>query len=279
MTDQSDIFEELGVIALIGGGKMGEGIVAGLVQGVMLDPRQIIVADPNEHRREHFIATYGVDCVASGEQIQGVNTCILAIKPQVLKEVASRLAQATTFVPKRVISIAAGVDTQTLSDLFNKEANKIAIVRVMPNTPLLVGAGMSAVAIADGTPVAEGELARSLFALMGEAVLVDEAQMNAITALSGSGPAYFALLAEEMAQAACAMGIAADRAEQLSVQTLIGTARQLQLSGISPTELRQAVTSPGGTTQAALESFADDGFGQIVAKAVKAARRRAEEMA
>ncbi|MCL2530328.1 MAG: pyrroline-5-carboxylate reductase, partial [Coriobacteriia bacterium] len=114
---------------------------------------------------------------------------------------------------------------------------------------------------------------------MGEAVLIKEEEINAATAISGSGPAYFALLVEELAKAGAVLGLSLEQSEKLALQTLIGTARQLQLTEMTPTELRQAVTSPGGTTQAALESFAAQGFGAIVEQATKAARTRAEELA
>jgi pyrroline-5-carboxylate reductase len=149
----------------------------------------------------------------------------------------------------------------------------------MPNTPLMVGAGMSAVCTAAGTARAEGELVRDLFSLMGEAVLVDETQLNAVTALSGSGPAYFALFVEELTAAGIAANLDPEVAALLAQQTLVGTARYLDLTSISPAALRIAVTSPKGTTEAALLDFEAHGFGAIVRSAFNAALRRAEELA
>jgi pyrroline-5-carboxylate reductase len=254
---------------------MGEAIVAGLVNGAMFDPDSLVVADPGESRRAYLSATYGISCVADGTQITHPTTALLAIKPQVLREVCQQLVAAPSFDPSRVISIAAGVTTATLQSIFRTEA----IIRVMPNAPLMVGAGMSAVCVARGTPRSEGELVRDLFSLMGEAVLLDESLMNAATALSGSGPAYFALLVEALAQAGEHSGLSDADALLLATQTLRGTARYLELTEETPTQLRLAVTSPGGTTQAALDEFESQDFSGVVDSAVASALRRAEELA
>ncbi|MDR1422514.1 MAG: pyrroline-5-carboxylate reductase [Coriobacteriales bacterium] len=270
-----DLVGRLGTIALIGGGTMGEAIVSRMVNGALFDPESIIVAEPNEHRRVQLNETYGVSCVASGVEIDKPDTVILAIKPQVFRTVCESLAASTTFTPMRVISIAAGVTTPTIRAFFPNAA----VIRVMPNTPLTVGAGMSAVSTAEGTAHSEGELVRDLFSLMGEAVLINEAQLNAVTALSGSGPAYFALFVEALASAGLEAGLPPEVATQLARQTLVGTARYLDLTGIAPTELREAVTSPHGTTAAALDDFASHDFNDIVRSAFNAALRRAEELA
>jgi pyrroline-5-carboxylate reductase len=185
------------------------------------------------------------------------------------------LRDTPSFDPTRVISIAAGVTTATLRSFFAESA----IIRVMPNTPLMVGAGMSTVCVAADTPRAEGELVRELFSLMGDAVLLDEGLINAATALSGSGPAYFALFVEELARAGERVGLAPEDAALLATQTLRGTARYLELTEATPAELRVAVTSPGGTTQAALELFEAEGLSLLVERAVEAALTRAEELA
>ncbi|MDR2197569.1 MAG: pyrroline-5-carboxylate reductase [Coriobacteriales bacterium] len=271
----SSLAERLGAIALIGGGKMGEAIVSGLVNGALFDPESLTVADPGEARRRHLSEVYAVRCVADGSEIEGATTAILAVKPQVLRDICERLASAPAFCPTRVISIAAGITTTTLRSFFSDAS----IVRVMPNTPLMVGAGMSAVSTAEGTPRADGELVCSLFSLMGDAVLVEESQLDAVTALSGSGPAYFALFVEELVTAGAAAGLAPEVAQTLARQTLVGTARYLELTDITPAALREAVTSPGGTTAAALADFASHDFGGIVHSAVHAALRRAKELA
>jgi pyrroline-5-carboxylate reductase len=270
-----NLAERLGTIAIIGGGKMGEAIISGLVNGVLFNPDLLLVAEPSEQQREYLSEAYGVRCVADGADIALANTVLLAVKPQVLKEISTRLAGSASLKPTRVISIAAGITTATLCALFPEAA----VIRVMPNTPLMVGAGMSAVSIAEGTPRAEGELVRDLFSLMGEAVLIEEEKLNAVTALSGSGPAYFALFVEELTAAGSAAGLDPEVAQLLAQQTLVGTARYLALTDITPTDLRVAVTSPRGTTEAALLDFEAHGFGGIVRSAFDAALHRAEELA
>ena len=270
-----DIVARLGRIALIGGGKMGEAIIAGLVNGALFDPTTIVVAEPGEERREFLETTYGIETVEDGGQIKYPDTVILAVKPQTLRDVSGRLSGEVDFNPQRIVSIAAGVTTATLSELFPQAA----IIRVMPNAPLMVGAGMSAVAVAEQTARAEGELICDLFSLMGEAVLLDESLLNAATAINGSGPAYFALFVRELTAAAIEVGLPPREAAQLALQTMVGTSRYLELTEQSPQQLMDAVTSPNGTTQAALESFMGNGFDTIVRQAVHAAVRRAEELA
>ncbi|MCL2807558.1 MAG: pyrroline-5-carboxylate reductase [Coriobacteriia bacterium] len=272
---QPEIFEKLGKIALVGGGKMGEAILAGLVHGALLDADAIEVGEPSEERSAYLSQTYGVNCVADAAEIVGAATALIAVKPQVFRQVAEHLAAAEGFSPKRVISIAAGITTETIAELF-PEAQ---VIRVMPNAPLMALAGMSVVAVGKDTENSEGELAVELFSLLGEALLIPEDKINAATAVSGSGPAYFALLVEELTRAGVQMGLSEEQSGQMALQTMIGTGRQLQLTEESPSQLREAVTSPGGTTQAALESFASQGFGAIVEQAVRAACKRAEELA
>lgn len=272
---QPEVFERLGTIALIGGGKMGEAILSGLVHGALFDPRNLVVVEPGEEKRAALSEKYGVTCIALGSELAPVQTVLMAVKPQVFAEVARELASSQDFKPERIISIAAGISTSTMKTLFDETH----IIRVMPNTPLLVSTGMSVVAVAEGTPLFEGELVVELFSLMGKAVLVSEDKVDAATAISGSGPAYYALLVEELARAGEKIGLEKELAEQLAVQTLIGTARQLQLTEESPASLREAVTSPGGTTQAALESFKASDSETMVIKAVEAALRRAKELA
>lgn len=269
------IVEALGKIALIGGGKMGEAIVAGLVNGALFDPKTIVVATPGAERRAYLSETYGIDCVAEGAQIAHPRTALLAVKPQVLRAVAEALTAAPAFDPLRVISIAAGITTATLSELFPHAA----VIRVMPNAPLMVSAGMSAVCVASQTPRSEGEIVCELFSLMGEALLLDEALINAATAINGSGPAYFALFVQELAQAGEKAGLAPASALLLAQQTMAGTARYLELTGQTPQQLMDAVTSPHGTTQAALEAFVARDVAGTIQAATQAAVHRAEELA
>lgn len=254
---------------------MGEAIVAGLVQGALLDPETIEIAEPSKDRCAYLVERYGVACVQDVAHLSSAQTTLLAVKPQIFKEVARRLAASKAFSSTRVISIAAGITTATIAELFPS----VQVIRVMPNTPLMSSAGMSVVAVGSNTQISEGELVVELFSLMGEALLLPEDKINAATALSGSGPAYFALFTEELARAGESLGLTKEQSEHMALQTLIGTVRQLQLTEESPEELRVAVTSPGGTTQAALECFASEGLGRVVKQAVEAACKRAEELA
>ncbi len=235
---------------------MGEAILARLVNGAMFDPDSVMVAEPGAELREKLCETYGIECVSNGTEAKAPDTVILAVKPQVIRTVCEELSACQDFSPARVISIAAGITTDTLKPFFSDAA----VVRVMPNAPLMVGAGMSAVCTAEDTPLSEGELAKELFSLMGRAILVDESLINATTAISGSGPAYFALFCEELTAAGVSIGLTEADARLLATQTLHGSARYLELTDTAPGELRAVVTSPNGTTQAALESFAEQGL-------------------
>ncbi|MDR2108786.1 MAG: pyrroline-5-carboxylate reductase [Coriobacteriales bacterium] len=274
----SDLAFRLGQIAVVGAGKMGEAIIAALVEGASFSPEQISAVAPREHRRARLSERYGIVTHADVEGLAALDTVILAVKPQILREVAAQLAACWAArpqrAPKRVISIAAGVPVAVLHELFFN----VAVVRVMPNIALLVGAGMSAVAATPATPPDETELARDLFACMGEAVIIAEELIDGATAISGSGPAYFALLCRELARFGESAGLPAAQAQMLSVQTLFGAARYLQITEQSPDELMTAVASPGGTTQAALESFARNDFARIVCEAASAATARAKEL-
>ncbi|MDR2957618.1 MAG: pyrroline-5-carboxylate reductase [Coriobacteriales bacterium] len=266
--------ERLGKIAIIGGGQMGEAIVAGLVSGALFDAEKIYVAEPFENRRELLSSQYGVTCVEEGYQLPTVETVILAVKPQVFTDVAAGLAAAESFQPKRVASIAAGVSTLVMSRYFTG----CAVIRVMPNINLCVSAGMSVVAPAEDTSTSEAELIRELFSLMGEAVILDESLIDAATAVNGSGPAYYALFTEELAKSGIDAGLPEDIAWLLARQTIIGTGRYLELKDVTPADLRAAVTSPNGTTQAALDCFTAQHLDLVIRNAFAACVRRAKEL-
>jgi len=264
----------LGRIGLIGGGKMGEAIVAGLVKGAGFDPASIEVAEPFEERWEVLSGLYDVRCVPDGTDLADPQTVIMAVKPQVFREVAATLQASPGFRPRLVVSIAAGVTTDVMLEFFD-----CAVVRVMPNLCLSVSAGMAAVAPAAGTALAEAELVAELFGLMGDAVIIDESLIDVATAVHGSGPAYYALFTEILARLGAQAGLPQDVSEKLARQTAIGTGRYLELTSDSPAELRVAVTSPGGTTEAALQSFEAAGLEQVMREAFEACLRRARELA
>jgi len=264
----------LGSIAIIGGGQMGEAIIGGLIFGSEFDPTRIFVAEPVDERRLMLTDMYGVICVADGSELESPDTVILAVKPQIFRDVAASLVASSTFAPTRVISIAAGVATTVMTEFFTD----CSVIRVMPNININVLGGMSVVAPAAGTSMAEAELVCALFKELGEAVIIKEELIDAATAVSGSGPAYFALMVEELAKSAVAVGIPEDLAKLLARQTIIGTGRNLEGTRITPEELRAAVTSPNGTTEAAIECFKAQDFGLVVLNAFMACLHRAKEL-
>jgi len=274
MSANNELARRLGRVLIIGGGKMGEAILAGMLSAGVVDAEDVVVANPGVEKRERLSTTYGVRCVADAADAPASDTCILAVKPQVLRDVLAGLAATGVFSPRLVISIAAGISTSTVSEYLPDSA----VVRAMPNTPLMVGEGMVGVSVGANTPAEEGELACELFRTMGGAVLVDEPLQDAVVAVSGSGPAYFALFVRDLASAGEKLGLPADLALELAQQTMIGTGALLAQTGQSPDELIAAVSSPGGTTVAALGAMDEAGVGHAIAAGAEAAARRSKEL-
>ncbi|MGI6220371.1 MAG: pyrroline-5-carboxylate reductase [Coriobacteriales bacterium] len=274
MTEAAEIRSALGRVLIVGGGRMGEAILAGLLNARALEPSDVIVANPGLAKRERLSSTYGIACVADATEAGSCDTCILAVKPQVMHDVLVSLTEGREFAPQRVISVAAGVKTAFLAEFFPASH----VIRVMPNTPLTVGEGMVGISLGAGVPAEEGELASALFELMGKAVVVDEPLQDAVVALSGSGPAYFALVCRELAAAGEELGLPADLARELAIQTMVGTGALLTETGQSPEELIDAVSSPGGTTIAALDAMRAAGLPEALHEGARAAARRSEEL-
>lgn len=276
----------LGKIALIGGGKMGEAIMGGLVRSQQqpadqLTAHSFVVANPGLPRRQYLQETYGVACVEDGSLIsENLDMVIIAVKPQVLPGVLADLRDLPAYggnggETPLFISIAAGITTAALRSLLPAGAR---VVRTMPNTPLLIGAGMTAVVGDGGASSEDVELVRSLFACLGTAVVVNESEMDAVCAVSGSGPAYVAAMVEAMRDGGVAQGLSADLAEALALQTVLGTARLIHETKQSPEAVRLAVCSPGGTTLAALDAMNEAGFSSVIEKGVAAATKRSIEI-
>lgn len=261
--------------AFIGGGNMARALIGGLIQAGH-PARSIMVADPGDKARQAAAADFGVGVSASNvEAVHNAELVILAVKPQIMPVVLSEIAAAVA-PGALVISVAAGIPLATLQHHLGTE---IALVRAMPNTPALYGAGMTGMVAGPGVDRASRELAERVLAATGQVLwLEDEALMDVVTAVSGSGPAYFFALAEQLALAGQRAGLAPAAAAQLARQTAFGAGLMLVESSLSAGELRMRVTSPGGTTQAALECFAQDGFDAMVERAVEAAVRRGQEL-
>lgn len=258
-------------LQMMGGGKMAEALLGGLLVQGWAQPHDVHVVEPSEERRAALAATFPNISVGD-HPVAGTDT-VLAVKPNVVPDVLPVLAEAQV---GRVLSIAAGVTTATMEAGLAEGA---AVVRCMPNTPALVGQGMAAVAA--GTNAGDDDLAwaRSILSAVGQVVTVDEADLDAVTGVSGSGPAYVFHMAEALIAAGLAQGLRPEVADLLARQTLLGAATLLTESGEDPAVLRTNVTSPGGTTQAGLEVMADHGFIDIMAEVVAAATARSRELA
>ncbi|GAB4415253.1 MAG: pyrroline-5-carboxylate reductase [Thermodesulfovibrionales bacterium] len=259
------------MIGFIGGGNMAEALIKGMTAHGMKD---IIVSEPREDRREYLQQTYGVKTTGSNKDAaSSCDIIILAVKPQNMAAVLDEIANLIT-EEKTVVSIAAGI---TLSYLQSRLKTK-RLIRVMPNTPALVQEGMSVMSLCECFSDRDIATVREILMSIGRVLTLPEKYMDAVTALSGSGPAFIALFIEAMIAAGEKMGLSRDNASGLAIQTLIGTAKLLD-TGISPERLREMVTSPGGTTEAGLKVFDEKGLKNIVSDALKAAMRRAEELA
>ena len=263
-------------IVFLGAGNMAEAIVRGMLNSTLCVPEQICVTDVNPDRvawfREQLGVRGGVDNAAA---VTDADVVILAVKPQVLSEVLSDI-HGTLRDTSLVISIAAGVTMSTIrTGLFEGQR----IIRVMPNTPCLVGKGVSALAAGDFVTEADLNLTESLMQATGIVLRVDESDLDAVTAVSGSGPAYYFYIVEAMLKAAEELGLAPTVASRLVYGTIEGAAAMLEEGGIPPSELRNRVTSKGGTTAAAIRSLESDGVAEAMGRAMQAAWQRSKELA
>jgi pyrroline-5-carboxylate reductase len=260
-------------IAFIGGGNMAEALIAGLRRAGHAG-ENIIVAEPLQPRHNDLTEKYGIHAVADNrEAASQADILVLAVEPQQMQTVLEGLAGHDK-PDATLISIAAGVSMDTLRGWLGEHA---ALVRVMPNTPALVGAGIS-VLFSDAD---DRHRARAEYVLKacGESVWVDdEKQLHAVTAVSGSGPAYFFLLAEIMQAAGVKLGLSEELAARLAAQTALGAGKMLVESNLSAEQLRHQVTSPGGTTQSALDVMFELGLPNAVREGVTAACKRSEEL-
>lgn len=264
-------------LAVIGAGNMAEAIVRGILTKKTLSPDRIIAADISPQRRDLFQRELGIPSIESPTlAVEGCRMILLSVKPQ---QMAAALASLSGVLNPQalVISIAAGITTAAIAQSLGGN-NPWRIIRAMPNTPMLVGRGM--VALCRGAHATQADLdeARKLFTPAADVIDVQESHMDAVTALSGSGPAYFYFLVEQMIAAGVALGLPADQADRLARQTAAGAAQMLTQSSDSPEELRRKVTSPGGTTHAAITHMQSHDWPQITRDALAAAARRSQEL-
>ena len=265
-----------GTIAFIGGGNMARSIIGGLIADG-LDPSLIHVADPDAGQREMLAANFGVHTSDAADVISNADTVIFAVKPQVMKDVAETLASNIQQTKPLVISVAAGIRS---GDLDRWLGGGIAVVRSMPNTPALVQSGATGLFATAACNDDQKTRAEFIMRAVGLTLwLDDEDMLDAVTALSGSGPAYFFFVIEAIEKAGEQLGLDAKAARLLALQTAFGAAKMALESSDDPATLRERVTSKGGTTEAALAVLASGGLEELFAKALEAARDRSVELA
>lgn len=264
-------------IGFLGGGNMAEAIIGGLLaEGTPAD--HIHVGEPRSERASELQQKFAIDAGDDNAAvIRASDILILAVKPQVMHDVVQPLRAAILEKRPVLVSIAAGITLENLAQWTDPQLN---IVRCMPNTPALVGAGVSGLCACPGLSDADRDGVTQAMRSVGPVHWVaNEQQLDALMAISGCGPAYFFAFMEHLEAAGTALGLAPEMAAALAQQTAWGAAKLVHDTGTPPAELRRRVTSPGGTTQAALESFADSDFAAIVQKATQAAVDRAAELA
>ncbi len=262
-------------VGIIGGGKMGEVLTGGMISGNLVSPRDITVSDVVTERMDYFDKKYRVNVTAdNGEAVKSADVVILAVKPQNMGEVLEGVSDIIDET-KLIVSIAAGITTGFIEGYLK---SGVRVIRVMPNTPALVGEGAAALAAGEGATEDDLALARYIFDSVGITVIVAENLMDAVTGLSGSGPAYIFVIIEALSDAGVNMGLSRDIALKLSAQTLFGAAK-LYLDGDKhPAELKDMVASPGGTTIAGLKAIEEGGLRATLIAAVEAATLRSKEL-
>ncbi|GAA1397988.1 pyrroline-5-carboxylate reductase [Pseudonocardia kongjuensis] len=260
-------------IAVLGGGRIGEALLGGLLAAGR-EPGELVVAEKSAARAQELSAALGITAAPVADAVRGAGTVVVAVKPQdvvgLLGEVAPALEPGAL-----VVSLCAGLPTSLFEGAL---PGGTPVVRVMPNTPMLLGAAMCA--ISAGSHAGDEHLAEteSLLGTVGAVLRIDESKQDAATAVSGSGPAYFFLVAEAMIEAGVALGLTRPAATELTVQTALGAARMLRETGEHPAVLRENVTSPAGTTAAALRELERHGLRSALADAVTAAHDRSVEL-
>lgn len=256
-------------LAIVGGGNMGAALLGGLIVGGVVAAPDVVIVEPYAARRDLLAGDF--PDVAIEASIPRCNAAVLAVKPAQVPEVAAAAAAAGA---TRLLSIAAGVTTATIVEAAGAG---VAVVRAMPNTPALVGEGVSAIAAAPGASSEDLDWAEAVLGAVGLVVRVDEQQLDAVTGLTGSGPAYVFLIAEALIDAGVMAGLSRPMVERMVSQLLVGSARLLADRG-DPAALRAMVTSPGGTTAAGLQVLEDRAVRSNLIEAVRAATERSREL-
>ena len=264
-------------ITFIGGGNMASSLIGGLIADGC-PAKNITVAEPDADKLAQLKHKLGINTATDNAlAVNAANVVILAVKPQVLQTVCKNLAQSLQQHKPLIISIAAGIRSD---DIDRWSGSNQAIVRCMPNTPALLRCGVTGLYANANVSNQQRDIAQAILAAAGVTLWVDhEVQIDAVTAVSGSGPAYFFLLMEAMIAAGVKLGLDIKTAQQLTLQTALGAARMAIESDVGAAELRARVTSKGGTTEAAIQYFKNNHFSELVSNALSAANQRAAELA
>jgi pyrroline-5-carboxylate reductase len=263
-------------ICVLGAGKAGEALVAGLLSSGWAKPADIVATARHQERIDELSERYGIEATLDNvAAVEGAEVVVIAVKPQdieaLLSDVGAALDSAQT-----VLSIAAAIPTELIE---RHVGDGVPVVRAMPNAPVTVHEGMAGVTGGAHATEEHVALAEEVLGSVGRSVRVDEAYMDAVTAVSGSGPAYFALLAESMIEAGILLGLSREVSTDLVVQTMLGTAKLLRDERMHPVELREMVTSPGGTTISAIRELEQAGVRAAFLNAIQAAMKRSRELA
>ena len=262
-------------IGVIGGGKMGGALIGGMIAGGLFSADALTVADTDEGRLAELAKTYGVRVTVDNPQaVRGADLVILSVKPQNMAEVLAGLGDSLA-PTALVVSIAAGIATAFIEERLGKG---VRVIRVMPNMPALIGEGAAALTRGAFATAEDLKLAQRIFDAVGITVEVKETLMDAVTGLSGSGPGYAFLIVEALTDAGVRMGLARDVALKLAAQSLLGAAKLCLKGEKHPAELRDMVSSPGGTTLAGLKVLEDGKLRSVLMSAVEAATRRSAEL-
>jgi len=261
-------------LSFLGAGNMAEALIRGLLRGKVFEPGDVLASGPREERMRELAAAYGIRTTADNREAARGRIVVLSVKPQILSKVLDEVADAID-PDALVISIAAGVPVAAIQA---RLAGGTRVVRAMPNTPALVDAAATAIAGGEHARPSDLDDARRIFDAVGITVVLDESQLDAVTGLSGSGPAYVFLILEALSDAGVKVGLSRRNAQLLAAQTLLGSAKLLLETNEHPGKLKDMVTSPGGTAITGLHTLENGGLRTTLMNAVEAATKRSREL-
>jgi pyrroline-5-carboxylate reductase len=263
-------------VAILGCGKIGESLLGGLLSAKWRDPKEVVATSRHDERAGELRGHYGIEAtLANGTAVDGAGLVVIAVKPQDIESLLGEIGPLLS-PEQTVLSVAAAIRTARIE---SHVAAGVPVVRAMPNAPSVVHEGIAGICAGSHAAEENLALAEECLSHLGAVVRVPEPYMDAVTAVSGSGPAYFALLAEAMIEAGLLLGLSREVTTQLVVQTMLGTAKLLRDERVHPVELREAVTSPGGTTIRAIRELEAAGVRAAFLNAIQAAMERSQELA